>query len=288
MKFLFLILALLSLVTLDVTALTNGTICYCDCCKGSSSCAPVTTYVNSSVQTCSLNTCYGQCYRLPACQISGHNGSVAAYCSSDQLVYSSNPQWDGYYVALVDSTPSGCCHINSATITTVNSSLNVVGTVSCSTDVTTLILPFPTGNTLAFQLGSNMQIAMTSDNSRLLGHNIDSAPQCNFTLSRSNGSLGDNSSSSTGIANTNSTSSTGLFRSSSTGIANANSTSSTSLGLSSSTSSTGNSVEVSSVQGTGGSNNTSTNSSPRESSPIFGAIISVVLVVVHYAVGPQL
>ena len=266
MKFLFLILALLSLVTLDVTALTNGTICYCDCCKGSSSCAPVTTYVNSSVHTCSLNTCYSQCYQIPACQISGHNGSVAAYCSSDQLIYSSNPQWNGYYIALVDSSPSGCCHINSATITTVNSSLNVVGTVSCSTDVTSLTLPFPTGNTLAFELGSNLEIAMTSDNSMLLGHSIDSAPQCNFTLSRSNRSLGYNSSSSTGL---------GL-------------SSSPGLGLSSSTSRTGSSVEVSSAQGTGGSNTTSTNSSPRESSPILGVIISIGLVVMHYAVGHQL
>jgi hypothetical protein len=186
-------------------ALLDNTICYCDCYKGAS-CVPTTTYVNSSVDTCSLSNCYSQCYRLPACQITNRNGSVAAYCSSNQARYSSNPIWDGNYITMIDPSPIGCCYINNARITSHNSSLNLVGTSSCGTDVLTLTLPFPTGNTLAFQIGYNQEIAMTLDNSQLQGHSIDSSPQCNFTLNRSNTTVNSHSSS-TGNSDPSSTSS---------------------------------------------------------------------------------
>ena len=244
------IILLISFLVPETSALTNATLCYCDCCQGSS-CTPTTTYLNSTQNSCSIDHCYSQCYQLPRCQINNHNGSVGAYCSSDQPQYSQNPQWAGTYVAASGCSPSDCCCITSAIVSsTNNSSLNITGRVSCETDPLTLILPYPTGNTLAFELGDYQEAAMTADNSQLRMYTIDGGQQCNSTLSRSNGTIeigGGSSSTSVSTTPNNGVSS------SSTGV---HTTPNNSF---SSSSSIGDNTSFSIDSSTGSSNTTSTN-----------------------------
>jgi hypothetical protein len=175
-------------------ALIENTLCYCDCCKGETlPCAPTRTYLNSSVDSCSILNCFSQCFELPQCkltdEIAGRSGSTWAYCSSYKPEYSSNPVWDGNYEAVTDSRPIGCCYVNRLRITSYNSSLQFTGAFSCNggyRNIPTQTLPIPTGNTLAFWLVYKQEIAITLNNNQMISYNIDDDPRCYATLNRTN------------------------------------------------------------------------------------------------------